>query len=175
MLFVARHGQTLWNAQNKVCGITDIELTAEGIKQAEILANLIRDKNINLIMSSPLKRAVDTGKIISDICDIPITIDDRLIEQNYGVFEGVDRKNESFLNNKRNFAVKYPNGESMMQVAYRIYGLLEEIKSQHKDKNILIITHGGVCRVINTYFKDMSNDEYFNYSMKNGQLEEYEF
>lgn len=174
MLYVARHGETLWNAQNKVCGITDVDLTEKGIKQAEILAYEVKEKDIDFIISSPLKRAVETSNIISEICNIPVKTDVRLIEQAYGIYEGVDRKNDDFLNNKKCFAYRYPNGESMMQVAYRIYGLIDEIKCEYKDKNILIISHGGVCRIINTYFKDMTNDEFFNYTIENAKLNEYE-
>ena len=174
MLYVARHGQTVWNAQNKVCGVTDVDLTEKGIEQAKALAYLVESQNINLILSSPLRRAVDTSKIIANICNIPIEIDQRLIEQNYGIYEGVDRKNEAFLNNKRNFAYKYPNGESMLQVAYRVYGLIDDIRYKYPKDNILIISHGGVCRIINTYFKDMTNEEFFNYTLKNGTLEKYE-
>ena len=174
MLYVARHGQTVWNAQNKVCGITDVDLTEKGIEQAKTLAYLVESQNISLILSSPLRRAVDTSKIVANICNIPIEVDQRLIEQNYGIYEGVDRKNEAFLNNKRNFAYKYPNGESMMQVAYRVYGLIDEIRYKYQKDNILIISHGGVCRIINTYFKDLTNEEFFNYTLKNGALEKYE-
>ena len=174
MLYIARHGQTIWNVQNKVCGITDVELTEKGREQAKALASAVADKNINVIISSPLKRAVETSGIVSDKCNVPIKIDDRLIEQNYGIYEGVDRKDEAFLNNKRNFAYKYPNGESMMQVAYRVYGLIDEIKCKYKGKNVLLVSHGGVCRIINTYFRDMTNEEFFNYTLQNGELEEYE-
>lgn len=173
MLYVARHGQTIWNAQNKVCGITDVELTALGREQAKALAAVVAGRNIDVIISSPLKRAVETSKIVSDLCNIPVLVDERLIEQNYGIYEGVDRKDESFLNNKRNFAYKYPNGESMMQVAYRIYGFIDEIKSKYKNNNVLIISHGGVCRIINTYFKDMTNEAFFHYRLENGEVEEY--
>ncbi len=174
MLYVARHGQTVWNAQNKVCGITDVELTEIGKEQARTLAYEVQGKNINLIISSPLTRAVETSKIVSEICNIPFETDERLIEQNYGIYEGVDRKDEAFLDNKRCFAFKYPNGESMMQVAYRIYELMDEIKNKYSKKNVLIISHGGVCRIINTYFCDMTNDEFFNYTLPNAKLEMYE-
>ena len=63
----------------------------------------------------------------------------------------------------------------MMQVACRIYGLMDEIKSKYGDKNVLIISHGGVCRIINTYFKDMTNDEFFKYTLENAKLEKYEW
>lgn len=62
----------------------------------------------------------------------------------------------------------------MLQVAYRIYGLIDKLKEQYQDKNILIISHGGVCRIIRTYFQDMTNDEFFDYTLENGKLEEYE-
>ena len=172
-LFVARHGQTTWNAQNKICSITDVDLTEKGIEQAHLLALSVKEQDIDIIISSPLNRAVATSRIVSDECNIPMKIDERLIEQDYGIFEGADGKDEDFLNHKRNFAYKYPNGESMMQVAYRVYGLLEEIKKDYCDKNILIVSHGGVCRIINTYFRDMTNEEFFNYRLENGKLEEY--
>ena len=50
----------------------------------------------------------------------------------------------------------------------------DEIKNKYKNENILIISHGGVCRIINTYFRDMTNEEFFNYTLENGKLEKYE-
>lgn len=172
-LYVARHGQTVWNAQNKVCGVTDAELTEKGIEQAEKLADIVPD-NIDVIITSPLRRAVETGRIVAAKNNIPLYIEELLIEQNYGIYEGVDRKDPRFLNNKRNFAYRYPGGESMMQVAYRIYGFIDRVRKEYQGKNVLLISHGGVCRIIRTYFIDMTNDEFFNYTLENGKLEEYE-
>lgn len=172
-LYVARHGQTVWNAQNKVCGVTDVELTEKGIEQAEKLADIVPD-NIDVIITSPLKRAIETGKIVAEKNNIPMYIEELLIEQNYGIYEGIDRKDPQFLNNKRNFAYRYPEGESMMQVAYRIYGFIDKIRKEYQGKNVLLISHGGVCRIIRTYFVDMTNEEFFNYTLKNGELEKYE-
>lgn len=172
-LYVARHGQTVWNAQNKVCGVTDVELTEKGIEQAEKLADLVPD-DIDVIITSPLRRAVETSKIVAVKNNIPMYIEELLIEQDYGIYEGIDRKDPQFLNNKRNFAYRYPDGESMMQVAYRVYGFIDKIKKEYQGKNVLLISHGGVCRIIRTYFIDMTNEEFFNYTLKNGKLEEYE-
>ena len=172
--YFVRHGQTVWNVQNKICGRTDIDLTEKGLEQAKALAHEAADKNLHLILSSPLKRAVKTAKIVSDTCKISVITDERLIEQNYGLYEGVDGKNEDYLTMKRNFAYKYPEGESTMQVVCRIYGFLDEMKSKYKDKNILIVSHGGVCRIINTYFNDMTNDEFYNYTLENAKLKGYD-
>lgn len=172
-LFAARHGETLWNVQNKVCGRTDLPLTDNGVAQAEKLAQKAKEYDIDLIIVSPMLRAKQTAAEVAKVCDIPVLVDERLIEQNYGIFEGVDRKNPGFLANKLHFAYRYPGGESMMDVAHRVYGLLEAIKQEHDGKNVLLVCHGGVCRVIRTYFEDMTNEEYFHYSEENGAIREY--
>lgn len=174
-LYVTRHGQTIWNAENKVCGLTDVDLNDIGIKQAETLAKYILEENIklDLIIASPLIRALKTAETIGRINNVKVITDNRLIEQNYGIYEGVDRMNVGFRNNKKMFASKYPGGESMMQVAGRIYGFLDDIKEQFPNKNVLLVSHGGLCRVLNTYFEDVTNDEFYHWQMENTQLLEY--
>lgn len=174
-LYVARHGQTIWNAENKVSGLTDIALNDAGIKQAVLLAEYIKDKNIVLdfIIASPLKRALQTAEIIGQVNSVDVITDNRLIEQNYGIYEGVDRLNQDFQNNKRHFAFRYPGGESMLQVAYRVYGFLEELNEKYGDKKILLVSHGGTLRVINTYFEDVTNEEFYHWKTDNTQLREY--
>ena len=174
-LYVTRHGQTSWNAENKVCGLTDVDLNVNGIEQANLLAKHIlkEEIKIDIIISSSLKRAIQTADIIGQTNSIKVISDNRLIEQNYGKFEGVDRKNIEFLNNKKNFAFKYPGGESMMLVAFRIYGFLNDIKEQYHDNNVLLVSHGGVCRIVNTYFEDVTNDEFYHWQMDNAQLKKY--
>lgn len=172
-LYVARHGEIEWNRENKVCGLTDQPLTEKGLQQAQKLASSLEGKKIDLIISSPLERAYQTGLAVSQMYGIPIITDERLIEQNYGIYEGVDRFDENFLANKRMFACRYPGGESMMQVAHRAYSLIEEVREKYPGKNILFTCHGGVCRVINTYFNDMTNDEFFHYSPENCAVLEY--
>ena len=173
-LYFARHGETIWNVESKICGLTDIELTERGRRQAEALAEAVSGRSIDLILSSPLKRALQTAETAAQRNGIPIQVEPRLIEQDYGIYEGVDRQNPDFLANKRCFAYRYPGGESMMQVAYRVYGLIDELKEKYADKNVLLISHGGVCRVLHSYFQDMTNDEFFHYSIGNCVLSEYE-
>lgn len=175
MLYVARHGQTTWNVARKVCGITDAELTETGREQAAALAEKAAGKKLELILTSPLCRAVETGRIVAKKCGVPIRTEPRLIEQNYGIFEGADMTDPDFLENKRNFAFRYPGGESHMLTAHRVYGLLDELKAEYGQKNILLVCHGGVCRVIRSYFTDMTNDEFFHYRPDNAAMEEYEW
>ena len=173
-LYVTRHGETTWNVEWRVSGVTDVELTDRGREQANGLARVLKNEKIDLIIVSPLKRARHTAEIINRECNAPVIIDDRLTEQNYGIYEGAHRKSEGFLENKRRFAFKYPGGESMMQVGYRVYSLLNEIKEKYGDRKVLLVTHGGVCRIIKTYFEDMTNEEFFEYSQDNCGLAIYD-
>ena len=173
-IYCTRHGQTVWNADNKICGLTDVELTDKGRNQANELGKRLKNVKIDLIICSPLKRARDTAEIINKYVGAKITIDSRLIEQNYGIYEGTNRFGEEFLANKRNLAYKYPNGESAIQVAHRVYSLIDEVKAKYSHLSLLFVCHNGVCRIINTYFCDLTNEEYFHYSLDNCGLEEYE-
>lgn len=173
-LYVARHGQTEWNIQNRVCGISDVELTPEGERQAEALAEVVRGYPADLIITSPLRRAVRTGEIIAAACGLPLRTEEALIEQNYGIYEGVDRSDPAYQSGKREFAHRPPEGESILQMVHRVYRLLDGLKGECPDKNILLITHGGVCRVINSYFYDMTTESFFSYTLQNGTLKEYE-
>ena len=173
-LYVARHGQTQWNLENKVCGRTDLPLTEEGFAQAKRLAERTGELPIDVMIASPMLRARQTAAPAAALHGLEILTDDRLIEQDYGIYEGVSRFDEGFLANKRHFAFRYPGGESMMDVAHRVYSLLEELREKYPGKIILLVCHGGVCRVIRTYFEDMTNEEYFHYSEENAAVREYQ-
>ena len=90
-ILVARHGQTQWNALNKVCGRTDLPLTELGHAQARELARKLEHEGIDLIIASPMIRARQTAQAVADLCGVPVLVDERLIEQNFGIFEGVDK------------------------------------------------------------------------------------
>ena len=173
-LYVARHGETEWNAQGRICGRTDIPLTERGEAQAKALAEKLADKGIDLIIASPMIRARQTAAAVSQIIGIPVVTDDRLIEQDYGSYEGKERLDARILANKRRFAYRCPGGESMLDVAHRVYGLIEELKQTQPGKTILLVCHGGVCRIVRTYFEDMTNEEFSCYSEDNANAREYE-
>ena len=169
-LYGTRHGETAWNAENKVCGRTDVPLNDKGREQARALAEKLAGLNIHRILTSPLSRVRETAAIIAQKCPAPVQVEPRLIEQDYGILEGTDRLGEDFLNHKRMFAFRYPGGESMMQLAGRIYPLLDELQTRYRDESLLLVCHGGICRVIDSYFSDLTNDVFFHFSMPNAGL-----
>ena len=174
-LYVARHGQTAWNAEYLVCGSTDLPLTEQGLAQAEVLASLTAGKGITRIVASPMIRAMQTAKPSGEALGLPVETDDRLREQDYGIYEGVRRDDPDFLANKRQFCVRYPGGESMMDLAARVYGFLLDLKKRYPEETVLLVCHGAVCRTIRSFFVDMTNEEYFSYSPDNASLQMYEW
>lgn len=172
-IYAARHGQTQWNAENRTCGRTDLPLTELGHEQARLLAEKAKDYDLDIIVVSPMLRAKQTAQAVADLCGIPMVEEPRLMEQNYGIYEGKSRFDPGFLENKRHFAWRYPEGESMLDLAHRVYSALDDIVAKYSDKNVLLVCHGGVLRAVRTYFEDMTNDAYYTYSEPNAAIREF--
>ncbi|MBQ7284193.1 MAG: histidine phosphatase family protein, partial [Oscillospiraceae bacterium] len=113
-LYVARHGQTQYNAENRVCGSTNLPLTEVGKQQAKTLAEKVKDLGIDVIIASPMTRAMQTAGAVSLATGIPVMMDDRLREHDYGTVEGIDRTKDEYWQQKYQFAAKFPQGESVL-------------------------------------------------------------
>lgn len=174
-LFVVRHCTTEYNEKRIYCGTTDIPLSNVGLSEAKQLSEISQAYDFDLVLCSPLMRALQTAAAIVGSRGIPVIYDNRLVERDFGDFDeqSVDREDGKIC--RYSFATKYPNGESNLQVAARIYRLLDEIKEKYSGKNIFIVSHGSVCRIIRTYFFDMTDEQFYSYSHRNGTIEEYEF
>lgn len=175
-IYFARHGQTIWNVENKICGATDIALTDLGHKQAEELGIRIREQGLRIdeILYSPLIRAAETARHISEITGIPRREEIRLKEQNFGKYESTPRNGAEFKVAKTHFIDHFEGGESMLQLAQRIYNLLDELRAE-PEKTYLLVAHNGIARVVNSYFYDMGNEEYAGFGVDNCAVLEYKF
>ena len=175
-IYFTRHGETVWNVENKICGMTDSPLTARGQQQARQLGELVRDSGLHIdeILYSPLSRAADTAKAIAAATGLPARCEPRLREQCFGKYEGTPRDGAEFRISKTHFADRYGDGESMMQLAQRIYNLLDELR-QDENKTYLLVAHNGIARVVESYFHDMTKEEYSAAGIKNCELVEYHF
>ena len=153
--YFVRHGETVWNVENKICGATDIELTELGHQQAIETGRKILEMEIyaDEILTSPLVRASDTARHISEITGIPMRVEPRLIEQNFGKYEATARDGKEFYEAKKHCASRYDGGESMLFLAQRIY-------NQQFDS--LIYPYTALALVVSAFF--MSNFFVFVYS-----------
>ena len=175
-LYFVRHGQTIWNVENKICGATDIALTDLGHQQAIEPGKKILKEGLQAdeILYSPLVRAAETARHISEVTGIPARMEPRLIEQNFGKWESTPRDGADFRKAKEQFLSRFEGGESMLQVAQRIYNLLDDLKAE-KDKTFILVAHNGIARVVQSYFYEMTNEEYAAFGVKNCAFMRYEF
>ncbi|MBP5248986.1 MAG: histidine phosphatase family protein, partial [Lachnospiraceae bacterium] len=127
----------------------------------------------DMILCSPLSRAKDTAVHISEVTGIPMREEQRLIEQNFGKYEATARNGEEFQEAKKQFLNRYGDGESMFQLAQRIYNLLDDLKADGGD--YILVAHNGIARVVNSYFYEMTNDEYAAFGIRNCDIREYSF
>lgn len=156
MIYLARHGQTDWNVQKKVMGRCDEPLNETGLKQAKETRDNLMNTKIDIILCSPLQRAKQTAEIINDVRNIPIIYDDRLIERDFGEFEGKQTKDfdfDGYWDYYKN--EKYNQAENIQNFFERIYNFLNDIIEKYKDMNVLIVAHGGVSIPVNCYFNQV--------------------
>ena len=174
--YFVRHGETVWNVENKICGCTDSPLTQRGHEQARRLGEKIAGEHLHIdeICCSPLSRAQDTAREISRVIGVPVTVEPRLREQNFGKWEGTARDGVRFLEEKANFVQNFDGGESMLRLCQRIYNLLDEITAQ-PDRVVLLVAHNGISRAVQSYFTSMENAEYAAFGIGNCEIRRFDF
>lgn len=159
-ILLTRHGQTEWNFLKKVQGKADIKLNLEGIEQAKDVKDKLKDEQIDLILCSPLIRAVETANIINSGRNIPILITEELSERDFGEFEGMpstDFDFEAFWSYKQN--IKYQKAENIREFFQRVYGFLDDIYLKYRDKRILLVAHGGISIPVYCYFNGIPDKD----------------
>ncbi|GAA4147863.1 histidine phosphatase family protein [Sphingobacterium kyonggiense] len=150
-----RHGETAYNAEgNKYCGRTDIPLTERGIAQANRMQELLKDFQFDAVFSSPLQRAKTTAEIASGRSE-DVKVDDRLIEVNFGEWEG--KTSDEFIADDPNSwfnwlsdpsAFRAGNiGETGQQVLNRLNNFYDELMDKYDGKTVLVVGHNGVNRL----------------------------
>ena len=174
-LYVVRHGQTDVNLENKINSINDDDLNKTGIEEAKNLKNVFSNINYDLIICSPLTRTKHTAKLLN-VINAELIFDKRLIERDAGILTKQSLDNID-SNDWWNVYPKndYKDAETVHSVIKRIYSFLDELKIKYINKNIVLVTHGGVSKVIRSYFDGIPEDGNLEkYSHKNCEVKTYE-
>ena len=157
-LYVVRHGETVKNQFGLIQGQTEADLNEKGIEEAKKLRELISSLDIDLVISSPLRRAKDTAKLITND-KFDIIIDDRLIERNYGLSEG--KPVDSDLTVKYwdfNLNTDINNVEKVRDLLARVSEFIEDIRLKYDDKNVLVVAHSAILRAIHYAINGIPED-----------------
>jgi len=145
-LGLLRHGQTDWNINFLLQGVTDIPMNQTGIEQVELAAKAIRAEDWDVVLTSPLSRARQTAEIIASQHGYTEIIEQELlIERSFGEAEGLSH--EQWRAKYSNLDV-IPGGESRTQLAERSRLLLETISQELAGKRVLAISHGALIRTL---------------------------
>lgn len=151
------HGTTLDNEKGISSGWSDIELSELGIKQSIELKDQIKDKKFDIVFCSDLKRAVKSSKLSFEGI-VPIIIDKRLRECNYGIYNGKQLKSVELINF---ITEKYPEGESYEDVKTRIADFLEFLKNNYNNKSVAIVAHQAPQLALDVLLKEKTWEQAF--------------
>ncbi len=163
MVYLVRHGESVANLNKKFSGITDVELSENGRKQARAAGQSLKGEKISHVYSSTLKRARDTARIICGeigFDEHSIITEDCLVEVDFGVFENLTwdeiyanyrEESEKWMEQQHRYI--FPEGEGYDDIISRISAFMDNVPD-----NSLVVTHFGVIQAVMLYLK-IANDE----------------
>ncbi|MDP4634618.1 MAG: histidine phosphatase family protein [Pontimonas sp.] len=173
--FLVRHGETEWNRLRKIQGISDIPLNDTGRSQAAALGDILSKHRFDLIVSSPLSRALETAQIVARKLGMPapLVIQD-LVERNYGEAEGSSGLELDTLYPP---GTEIPGREDRADVTKRVVRTLHDLAIRHPEADILAVAHGAVIRCVvdyaapGEYSEPITNCSVHSFSHVAGSLE----
>jgi uncharacterized phosphatase len=150
-LYLVRHGETDWNRQRRIQGLTDIPLNDTGREQARASGRMLARRGFSglpwhAVLTSPLSRAAETGAIIADELGLPDPeAIPAVVERNYGEAEGLD-----FAELEARFPAgsEVPGRETREQVAERVVPALVSLAEKRPGERLVIVSHGGAIRAV---------------------------
>jgi broad specificity phosphatase PhoE len=164
-LILIRHGETPWNKEGRIQGLSDIELNEAGIEQARRLALFLKDSDIGAVHASPLKRAYRTAEIINSFHQRKIEVHPELMEMDQGDFEGLSFK--ELMACEKEFihrwiadpaSVRMPHGESLVELQKRAWPPIEKIIGG--DQNAVVVSHNFTIAAILCHLRNISLSEF---------------
>lgn len=154
-LLLVRHGNTKLNNAKRFWGRTDVELSAEGIRQAERLRDRLAVEKVDAVYSSTLSRARVTAEIIASRHQLGVTAIAELMEINFGYIEGlafeeINQLHPELSDLLSKWAIKpqFPGGESLDDLDKRVQKFLKRLQKHKPDETILIVSHAGTLRLM---------------------------
>lgn len=151
-IYIARHGETTWNAEGRVQGRSDPGLSLKGYDQSLALVEYLKIQPISAIYTSTLQRSILTAQPVAKYLNLPIERQPELDEIAFGILEGQNflnfdegMRNEWDQFKENRFTYRIPEAENYTDVTNRIRPFIEEILRNHQEQDILIVGH----RVVN--------------------------
>jgi broad specificity phosphatase PhoE len=174
-VFLLRHGETAWNKRGRVMGRRQVPLGADGIQQIQKIAPLVATLELHGIYTSPLRRAVQTAKVVAKGTNLPICESEGLNEIAFGDWTG--RHFDDLIDDElyRRFIKSpaktlLPGGETISDVQRRGLSVIQEAAQKMPGGRFLFVSHGDVIRSILSYYMKLPLNEYRRLRVDNGSL-----
>ena len=187
-LILVRHGQSVWNASNRFTGWTDVDLSDQGVEEAEEAGRELSAIRIDVVHTSDLVRAQRTAEIImrhNEASDgAPTKYDWRLNERHYGALQGLNKAETAEKHGaeqvhvwRRSFDVAPPEGESLEMTAERTipYFIGEIVPDLTDGKNVLVSAHGNSLRSIVMHIEGISPEDIVSLEIPTGEPIHYNY
>lgn len=152
VIYLIRHGETDWNAMERIQGRTDIPLNETGKRQAAASAAHLRASNWDVLITSPLARAKETAEIINAELNLPLHEMDAFMERGFGQAEGMTLADRAAIFPNR----IYPGQEEWEALTRRVLDGLASVHHNFPGRKVLLVSHGGV---INAILSELSKGE----------------
>jgi uncharacterized phosphatase len=164
-IYLARHGESDWNAANRFQGHSDRPLTDHGREQAKALADLVAAESVEAIYASPLSRALETARIVAARTKLAVVADEGLREVDTGSWSGLSRAEvqERYPEGFQRWitgGAGWEDGESYEEMAERVLAAVNRIAAAHPGGRVLLVSHGGPIRAIQAAADGMAINEY---------------
>ena len=174
LVTLVRHGQTERSATHAYSGRLDVPLTDAGREQARHAAQQLAGAAIDAVITSPLQRARDTAQAIAGAAGVPLTIDERLTEVDYGPFEGLDRDGalaelgQPFADWRADpFGAPVPGMEPLADALLRARAATADALAAHEHP--VIVGHQGILRVVLVALGEIAPEDYFHTRLHEAQ------
>ena len=178
-IVLIRHGETDWNVIGRYQGQEDPPLNQKGLEQSKLLANKMVGMELDLVYSSPLKRAEQTARIVCDVLNVPLITEPRLMEIHQGDWQNRLRTEieevypEIFSKwETEPWDVTPPNGEHLSQVQMRVNSAVKNIIEKHPNERIGVVTHRIPIALIKIQNQDLDADIVRTIQLPNAYYEE---
>ncbi len=156
-VLLVRHGESFWNRIGVYQGQIDIPLSDLGQIQAKAIADRLKDKHLDLIVSSPLQRAANTARKIAQYHDCPFEVEPALAEIHHGVWQGLTavevkaqftKLYETWTEHPAKATMPGPGGESVAEVQRRVVPAVDRLAERYPAGRVLIVGHDLPLKVI---------------------------
>jgi 2,3-bisphosphoglycerate-dependent phosphoglycerate mutase len=185
-LILLRHGQSVWNLENRFTGWVDVDLSPKGEEEARHAGELLKPFQIDCLFTSVLKRAMRTAELALAVAgkgDIPTVRDQALNERHYGDLQGLNKDDigrqygaEQLKIWRRSYDIPPPNGESLKDTQARSVPYFENnvLPKLREGKNVMVAAHGNSLRSIVMFLENLTKEQVLELNIPTGNPLVYE-